>query len=392
MKTKNFIRVLFMFIVAIVVTGCSNPEPTPEPTPSASITISEGIVGKWLLASSSAEEWSVYDFKKTQQMTAEWFADNAFRSGSGMFFTNDEKSTLTANINTGNGKNVYLDWVAKKILAFQIDIDLYGGNDANDLIGSTSIYRIVGEQEVEYGAKVKVDYRKFTGTNDCSNFISLNESIVTVNDSGEIECKGAGRTYIVFETPAGHAAIQINGLDKVLSFSENILGTWVTDIIGYTWERDVFGEDGYFYSQWSREVIFPTTNESAQGSYTIDETNKIIKISVKTPYGQRIQCEYHITNIDRFSFDTDVYSGGDKTGVFYYQRVLSSLTLAPKAVDQPNYVALVGASHITGFDSHNPKIATVDKNTGMITAVAKGITYIDVITNNGSAVVEVVVE
>lgn len=391
MKTTKLIQVLFTLIVAIGFTCCKEKKDEPK-IPQTSTVISEVITGKWLLASSTSKEWAVYDFKKSQQMTAEWFENNILYTGSGMFFTNDEKSSLTATINAGNGKEVYLDWIAKKIQAFQIDLDLYGGKGGNELIGTNYIYKITGEQEIEYGTSLKIDYRKFTGSNDCSDFISLDESIVTVSTTGEIECKGAGSTYIIFNTPAGHAAIKVNALDKILSFSENLLGTWVTDVIGYVWERDIFGENGYFYAQWSREVIFPTTNESGQGTYTIDDATKTVKVSARTPYNMLINVEYRITSYDRYSFNTDVYSGGDKTGVFYYQRVLSSIKLTPKTTEQPNYYTLVGTSKISGYNTHNEKIATVDKTTGNITAVAKGITYIDVITNNGTAVVEVNVE
>ena len=50
---------------------------------------------------------------------------------------------------------------------------------------------------------------------------------------------------------------------------------------------------------------------------------------------------------------------------------------------------MVGSSQITGYNSHDEKIATVDQTTGQITGVSKGITYIDVITNNGTGVIEV---
>ena len=391
MKRFKVITAIIFLMSAFIITGCKKDKDEPA-IPQDTIKLSEGIVGNWLLASSTTEEWSTYDFKKSQQINAEWFADNILRLGSGMFFTNEEKSSLTATLSAGSGKEVYLDWIAKKIQAFQIDIEMYGGKDGNEFVGNNSLYKIVGEQEIEEDATIKIDYRKFTGTKECSDFVSLDESIVTVSADGGIVCKGSGNTFIVFSTPAGKAAIKIKALDKILTFAENMLGTWVTDVKGYMWERDVFGEDGYFYSQWSREVIFPTTNESAQGTYTIDEANKIIYVSAKTPYNQRLNVEYRITKIDKFSFDTDVYAGGDKTGVFYYQRVLSSVTVAPNSTVQPNYLALVGSSIISGYRSHEEKIATVDEETGSIKGISGGMTYIDVVTNNGTGVVEVSVD
>lgn len=388
MKQIKLTSAFLVLIMALVITSChdENDEPEIIQTPT---TLSEGIVGEWLLASSDDQEWTVYEFKQSQQMTSEWFVNNALVSGVGSYFTNDEKLSITGTINDGRGNYIYIDWIAKEIQAYQIDIDIYGGADGNQLVSSNSLYKIVGTQEVEYNSTFDPDYRKFTGTNECSGFTSMDESIVSVNSSGTIECVGAGSTYIIFNTPAGHACLKIVVSDKVLTFSENILGTWVTDNKGYLWERDVFGQDGYFYAQWSREVIYPTSDESAQGNYTINEANKTITVSAKTPYGQRHNSEYRITKIDRFSFNADTYSGGDKTGTFYYQRILSSIQIDPNGSEQPNYSGLVGFSKISGYNSHDEKIATVDKTTGLITAISKGITYIDVITNNGTGVIEV---
>lgn len=391
MKQFKLLPAFLMLIVALTITSCHDDKDEPGNNQTTA-SISEGIVGEWLLASSDKHEWTVYDFKVSQQMTSEWFANNTFVSGVGTYFTNDEKSSLTGTINDGNDHYIYLNWIAKKIQAYQIDIDIYGGKDGNQLVGANSLYKIVGTVEFEYGSTVDPDYRKFAGTNECSGFYSMDESIVTVNSSGTVECVGAGNTYVIFNTPAGHACLKITASDKVMTFSENILGTWVTEIKGYLWERDVFGQDGYFYAQWSREVIFPTSNESAQGTYKINEANKTIKVSAQTPYGQRLNSEYRITKMDKFSFNTDIYTGEDKSGTFYYQRILLSLSIEPKGTEQPNYSGMVGSSKISGFSSHDEKIATVDKSTGLITGVSKGITYIDVITSNGTGVVEVNIE
>lgn len=389
MKTLKVVPALLMLMILALITGCNGEKDGPNiPGPA---TISEGIIGKWLLATSTDKEWTVYEFKESQQMTSEWFVNNTLISGGGSFFTNDEKSSLTGSINYDRGNYVYFDWIVNKIQAFQVDIDVYSGDDGNQYLFTSSLYRIVGEVEGEQGSSFKPEYHKMIGTDDCSDFSAIEGSIVSVNEDGEIECLESGSTYVTFNTPAGRAAVRIIVLDKRLSFSENILGAWVTDNKGFVWERDVFGEDGYFYAQWSREVIYPTSDESAQGKYTVNEAEKIISISAKTPYNQKLNVQYHVTQIDRFSFNADIYSGGDKTGTYYYQRVLSSLTIGSGNSEQPNYNALVGSYRITGFHSHDDKVATVDEKSGLIKGISKGMTYIDVITNNGTGVVEVTV-
>lgn len=391
MRNLKVILTLFMLMTLAVFTACHDEkdDPTIQPTPT---TLSEGIVGKWLLATSTNQEWAVYEFKKSQQMTSEWFVNNTLISGTGSFFTNDEKSTLSGTINDGRGTYIYLNWAANKIETYQIDIDVYGGDDGNQYLTATSLYKIIGEQEGEFGSTFMPEYHKFAGTNDCSDFVSIDESIAKVGTTGEIECLRAGSTYVKFNTPAGWAVIKLIVSDKIMSFSENILGTWVTDNKGYMWERDIFGEDGYFYAQWSREVIYPTSDESAQGTYTVNEIAKTISVSAETPYQQKLTSEYRITKIDKFSFDADIYSNGDKTTTIYYQRVLASITIEPQESEQPNYYSFVGASQISGYSSHDNKVATVDENSGLIIGNSKGITYIDVKTNNGTGVIEVTVK
>lgn len=388
MKQFKLISTLLMLIVALVITSCCHDKDEPEIIQTTT-TLSESIVGEWLLATSNNQEWTVYEFKQSQQMTSESFINNALVSGTGSYFTNDENSSLSGTINDGRGNYTYLDWIAKKIQLYQIDIDIYGGADGNQFVSSNSLYKIVGTHEIEYDTTFDPDYRKFTGTNECSGFSSMDESIVSVNSSGTIKGVSAGNTYVIFNTPAGHACLKIVVSDKVMTFSENILGSWVTDIKGYLWERDVFGPDGYFFAQWSREVIYPTSDESAQGSYTINETNKTIVVSAKTPYDEWLNSEYRITKFDKFSFNTDVYSGGDKTGTFYFQRILSSISIEPNESEQPNYFSMVGSSQISSYSTHDEKIAVVDKTTGLITAISRGITYIDVVTSNGTGVIEV---
>lgn len=389
MKISKLFSALIMLFAAVVFTGCPGPDSEPEITPDESIALSDGIVGKWLLGTSTDKEFTVYEFKKSQKMEMERYANNILLTGTGAYFTNDKESTLSGRIVDERESEISIDWMATKVQLYQIDIDIYGGPDGNQFVTSSSIHKILGEQEAEYGSVFTPDYRKFAGTSDCSGFTSMDESILKVNSSGEIECVGAGSTFVTFNTSVGRAVIKITVASKIMTFSENIIGTWVTDNKGYIWEKDVFGENGYFYGQWSREGIFPTSNESAQGTYTIDEGKKYIVISAETPYNMKITSELRVTKIDKYSFDTDVYASGDKTGTFYYQRVLSSITISPKDTDLPDYKTLVEPSKILGYSSHDENVATVDKNTGMITGVANGITYIDVITAEGTGVVEV---
>lgn len=391
MKLSHISITLLLALSAVATATSCKDDKEEIIDPIQSQPVAEAIVGKWLLASSTADEWTVYEFKNFQ-MTSEWMSDGIVRSGSGRYFTNDEKASLTGTIADGNENYRYLDWRITGVSAFQLNLNLYGG-DGNQLIGTDALYRIIGAQESERGTRFTPDYKVLAGTPDCSEFISLDETVVKVNAvSGEIECLAEGSTFIVFTTPAGKGVLTVSVKDKIMSLLENLQGTWVVDIVGNEWERDYFGPNGYFYSQWSRQIIYPTSGESAQGTYSVDEAKKIIYVNARTPYNQPLSAEYRITSIDRFSFNADIFSGGDQTGVYYYQKILESITLAPGKTAFPDYSALVGTVSIAGFNSHEEKTATVNQASGLITAVAKGITYIDVRTPLGVGVIEVNVE
>lgn len=366
--------------------GGSNGESNPEDV----LPITKTIPGKWLLGTSGPIEWTTYDFQSSGFVTAQWSTMGS-QTGTGMYFTNDEDATLTAAIDLGNENYKYIDWVITSVQACQMDIEIYG-NDGNQLIQTTSIHKILSEKELEKGKVDTPDYRGMCGSNNYSEFRSLNPEIVSVNDeSGELTALNYGKTFIGFKTPHGYAAVSVNVVEKNRPLSENILGTWVTDVIGYVWERDVFGPDGYFFANWSREVIYPTDNESAQGKYTVDDAANVIKVSSKTPYNQILNVDYHIMEMDRFSFYTHIYSGGDKTGEFYYQRMIESKELKVDETFLPEYLKLTDNIAVNGYKSHNEAIATVDDH-GTITAVSPGMTYIDVKTDQGAAVIEISVK
>ena len=384
------ILILTSLCAVFTASSCKNDNENPE-QPVTSQPVAQAILGKWLLASSTATQWTTYEFKDFQ-LSSSWMVNGVVQSGTGNYFSNDEKASLTGTIVDRHENYRYLDWIITGVSAFQIDVNIYG-NNGNQLIGSDALYKIIGSQESERGTRIKPDYRIFAGTPDCSDFRSVDEAVAKVDAaSGEIECIAEGSTFIVFTTPGGKAVLTLSVKDKIISLLENIQGTWVADVKGVVWERDQFGPDGYFYAQWSREIIYPTSGESAQGTYSVDEAKKIIYVNARTPYNQPLSSEYRITDIYRYSFNTDVISGGDKVGVLYYQKILESITLAPGKTAMPDYSSLVGAVSIAGFNSHEEKTATVNQASGLITAVAKGITYIDVRTPLGVGVIEVNVE
>ena len=95
--------------------------------------------------------------------------------------------------------------------------------------------------------------------------------------------------------------------------------------------------------------------------------------------------------INNLNWTYSAYDGSHLNGKYTAQRVLESYTLSTEEVKTPGYPGLVGYAKIRSYKSHNEAVAKVSDN-GTITAVAGGRTYIDVNTDKGSGVIEVVVE
>lgn len=385
-RLEKIMAMLFAAVLLLANTSCSDDDPE-VPTPSE--PLSTTLIGEWLLASSDASQWTTYQFTKSQ-LSSQWFLNGYRSEGTGMYFISEDKSVITGSVVDSRGKQTYIDWKVTGVKMTQIDIDIYGDN-GNALIGNTSLYKIVYTEEMETGEGITPEYRKYVGTNDISGYRSMDESIVKADGvSGKLTAVGEGTTFICFDTPQGTAAIRVNVTASTLVLSQTIIGTWVIED-GITWERDTFGEGGYFFGEWSRKIIYPTDGETAQGSYRVDDKKNVIYVTAKTPYGVTLSSEYRITEYSRFDFKADIYSGNDYSGSYYYQRRIGEEELAPGYTIMPDYQSMLGNMEIQGYKSHDPSVATVSQ-TGQIAAVKNGTTYIDVQTSRGTGVVEVIVK
>lgn len=386
-RLEKIMAMLFAAVLLLANTSCNDDDPE-APTPSEPLSTS--MMGEWLLASSDASQWTTYEFKSAS-LHSQTFTNGFRNEWVGHYSINEEAKVISGMVQDSRGSVTYIDWRLNDVKTMQLDIDIYGDR-GNTLIGSSSLYKILSTQEMEEGASLKPDYQRYTGSGSVSGFRSIDESIVKVDDaSGELTAVGEGTTFICFNTAGGTAALRVNVAASELVLSNNILGTWITEIEDQMWERDTFGEDGYFFAEWSRKIIYPTDGETAQGTYTVNDKTNIIAVRATTPYGQVLNSEYRIKSFDRFSFKVDAYSGNVFSGSLYYQRRLSSETIAPGATLQPNYQSLVGNTEIRGYKSHDNSVAAVSP-TGEITAVNNGTTYIDVDTPQGVGVVEVIVK
>lgn len=356
--------------------------------PTVPQNVAKNIVGKWLLASSDIDNWVSYEFTESSRINVELTKGGYYHTGSGWYSIDESKATVSGSYTTERSETLYLDWIIEKVEPFQIDFKLY---DNNTYLGASSIYRVLSTKNVEVDSATDPNYREICGTNNVSNFTSLDPDIATVDEStGEITGVSIGTTFITFSTSNGKAAIKLEVIAKAKTFAELVLGTWVYDAVSEkTCERYTFEENGFMSAQWTTNDGVYNLNEFAQSTYTIDGEN--VSFSIKVDAGQ-MNMRFETESINDFNWTYKAFDGSHANGKYTAQKVLQSITLGPGGIQTPDYQPLTNGYDITGYSSHNTSIASVDANTGTITAVSKGRTYIDVLTEKGVGVIEVNIE
>ena len=135
-------------------------------------------------------------------------------------------------------------------------------------------------------------------------------------------------------------------------------------------------------------------NENASGEYTIDTSTNRLTLKVLPTGGTQMTVVMAMTAISKYSFTAKFYlTDGQSTGTFTYAKQLGSIDLKVDETILPEYDKMVeSGTIITNYLSHNNKIAEVNSETGEIIAKKGGRTYIDIVTEDGTAVLEVNVE
>jgi len=385
MKKINFSKWILLVVLSIVTFSCSKEDKNEEPDELTDVA--HNIIGKWLLASSDAENWATYEFTETCRLNVEMTQNGHFITGFGFYSVDESKGTVIGSYTNDRGKTSYVDWLVKDSKAFQINYDLY---DNQDYVGESSIYRLLANIQVEVGDSMTPDYRGYTGQKSNTGFRSLNNDIVAVDElTGEIVGEKEGVTFVLFNTSEGTAVLKIEVIEGVKTLSELIVGTWIYDYrVDHEWQRTIFNSDGTISVEWGLDNN-ALIGGYAEGTYTVSDDKLILK--TKATDGTLFDQEWRIEEMNYFDCSYSCYNSGTFVGKYIGQRMLQSVVLSPRGTNMPDYQALVGTAQIQDYKSHNEKVAKVSDN-GEITAVAKGRTYIDVNTNKGSGVIEVNVD
>ena len=378
---KQTLRWLLLLVSPLLLTGCPDPRIAPD---LPSIEIADNIVGRWLLSTSDAENWVVYEFTSSSRILTEIMQKSYYETGTG-YYSIDENAVYGRYV-TDRNQQYDVDWKVTEIKPFELEVAIY---DDNIYIGQALTYRILADESIEIGQTSTPAYEKISANKNVSDFRILDKSIATVDSTtGEITGVKEGITFVIFSTSYGTASIKITVEGKVKTFAEQIVGTWVYDAPD-DWEYLTYTEDGYVYAKWQTNDGMYNLDETGQGRYTI--VGQTVSFTLTSSVG-KMSMKFETETITNFDWTyRSIGSGGSVTGKYTVQRILESKNMSPEETYTPDYQSYIGSLHIQQFKSHNESVAKVNAS-GMVTAVAKGRTYIDVVTANGCGVIEIIVD
>lgn len=402
MKTMNKTVKLLIFMLSFCTFYACDDDKKDDVIDIPEMDIYDDIIGEW-----------VYDHPE----------ENAWQSmkflGNGSYFcysdNKDNWSTILQHINEGNfgvkGMEVsaangttYLDMTVSKINGYQFTARLH------ETTVDMTFHKVVMRSHLNYGESIIPPYTELVDT-AIIGYKSHDEELAIVdNETGEIRAvANNGRTYIDIITNNGVAVIKvmigkINDGDEnevspitkktvtppqpILNLSKAIIGTWIYD--ESYWESITFLENGKVYYS-NVDAARGIYNENASGNYTVDSETNRLTLTVQPTGGTQMTVVMAMTTISKYSYTAKFYlTNGQLTGTFTYAKQINSINLECGDIVTPEYQNYVEkGTVITKYQSHNSRIAEVNSETGEITAKTSGRTYIDIVTEDGTAVFEI---
>lgn len=386
MELKKIPVLAMMLVVCnLVFTGCKDDAGEAK---QEKLNVAENIIGNWLLGSSTASEWATYEFTETSRINTTTLENNKLQSGTGFYWINEDKASVTGNFDYGDGQlPVYIDWVVEKVQTFELSLKLY--ND-NLYLGNSSIYRILSTTTVEVNGTGDINFKSICGTDNISDLNILDKSVASVSSTGELSGLKVGETYMTFKTQGGTAAVKVEVSPAPKTIAELVVGTWIYDKPSEKeWQTTTFVADGFVDVKWANAYSYNTI-ETASGYYTL--TDNDCAFSVTTMYNRTYNQKWVTEEINDFIWTYQCFTDNQSVGKYTGHRLLGAVTLEPGEKSTPEYSNLTFGYDVLGYSSNATQIATVNTETGEITAVEYGRTYINVNTAKGAGYFEVNVE
>lgn len=403
---KQLLRtILFTVCLCAYYSSCDDDSKNDTKIDIREEDVADEIVGEWVRDIPEENEWQSMKFVAE----GSFFCYSANKDNWTDVLKDINKGSYGVkgyDISAGNG-NTYLDMTVLKINGYE-----FVGRFIETTV-DFKFNKVLMRTHLSYCQSTLPPYEELVDTT-IIGFKSHDESIATVDsETGEITAvANNGRTYVDVITKGGTAVIKVmvgrvNDGDETevspikkgkvslpsveVDLKKAILGTWIWD--GSYWESMKFIENGKVYYS-NAEAARGIYNDIALGDYTIDPSTNRLTLKVLPTGGTQMIVVMAITAINKYSFTAKFYlTNGELTGTFTYAKQLASLELNGGEITTPEYSAFVeSGTVITKYQSHNPQIAEVNSETGEITAKMGGRTYIDIVTEDGTAVVEVVVK
>lgn len=171
-----------------------------------------------------------------------------------------------------------------------------------------------------------------------------------------------------------------------------IIGEWIYDDPNNSiWEKQKFLSNMMFYVSYMRMRPIFAAQENAEGIYYYTEGSKKFTFAYQNVLGGTTYQDVVIEDINDYSYTASYYNDDNTFGGRYtYHKLIGKVNISFNESSIPQYDKLIPNAIVQGFESNNEEIAVVNSSTGEITAGAKaGRTYINVITDDGTAYVEI---
>ena len=170
---------------------------------------------------------------------------------------------------------------------------------------------------------------------------------------------------------------------------EDIVGEWVYDHPEEgVWEKQKFMSSGVFYYSNTSLGGWKFSNDTKDGRYSIENDNRITMNVVLGGVSTKLMLK--VLEITDYAYTAEYTNGNASVGVFTYAKQVGTITLKPGEISNPDYSQTVKAN-IKYYNSHDENIVKVNSVDGTIIAISAGHTYIDIVTDQGTAVYEVIV-
>ncbi len=174
--------------------------------------------------------------------------------------------------------------------------------------------------------------------------------------------------------------------------SKLIIGEWVYDSPSSgIWEKQKFTSD--MKLTYSCLELNPYLRiDNADGNYYYTTGDKKFTFTYARVTGGTIYEDVVIESIEEYAYTALYYSDdGAYEGEYTYNKLVGEYNINIGESVTPNYAELIPDASISSYSSNDTGIAKVNSSTGEISGLKAGVTYINIVTDLGTAVVEVTV-